>query len=532
MLNILMSFAQFEREMTGDRIRDKIRMQKSKGMWTGGNIPLGYDDIDKKLIVNDIGAKSIRFIFNTFANQGSIANTINILKQSDLRTKTHKIKNGKETGGINFNRGSLYKILKNKIYIGLIENRKTKDIYRGQHEPIIDETTFNKVQEILNQHTNDKIYDNKIVGINDHTKTKENRLLKTIHSPKINGKVPYLLKGLMRCSCCNSILTPTYSAKKNGIVYRYYKSNKLMKRAINNETNKECELTAIPAEQIENIVLNQIYGILRTPAMVNKIIDSLKQKQEQMKKDMSTIMANAEINQQFESPRLSQSLQTIQSVLDITEKDVINNLKNINVIWNELFPREQIGIVRTLLKEIIVSRTNVKMIFYELGFGQLICEAGCNISKKTNANIDFNLDPNFNQNNTFEINVPISLSYKSGRSFITDPDGRELIIKNSNYKKTAYRNYVDNAVQRELIQAEEWKKELNNKPHININAIAKRERKQNSYVCRILDLVFLAPDIKKLILEGNAPIGLSLKEISGVINKEWKEQRKLLRIES
>jgi hypothetical protein len=129
------------------------------------------------------------------------------------------------------------------------------------------------------------------------------------------------------------------------------------------------------------------------------------------------------------------------------------------------------------------------------------------------------------------INIPIDLSHKTGRSFITTPDGGAIVIENTNSKKITHNNYIDNAVLKELIQAEEWKEELNNNPNININTIAKREHKQNSYICRILDLVFLVPDIKKAILTNNAPVGLSLKEISKVINKSWEEQRKMLKVE-
>jgi DNA invertase Pin-like site-specific DNA recombinase len=239
MLNVLMSFAQFEREMTSDRIRDKIRMQKSRGMWTGGAIPFGYDNKDKKLIVNEEEAKNVRFIFNTFIDTQSIQETINVLKQNNVRTKTHKHRNEKETGGTDFDRGSLYRILKNKTYIGIIENKGTKDIYKGQHEPIIDETTFNKVQEIFKQNINEAMFsEKKSTIVNDHHTGNTLKLSKVIHSPKPNSKIPYLLRGIMKCSCCNSILTPTYTTKKNGVVYRYYKPNKLIKHTINAETRK------------------------------------------------------------------------------------------------------------------------------------------------------------------------------------------------------------------------------------------------------------------------------------------------------
>jgi DNA invertase Pin-like site-specific DNA recombinase len=583
MLNILLSFAQFEREMTGDRIRDKIRMQRSKGMWTGGTVPLGYDNIDKKLIINEEESKRINLIFDTFIKTESISETLKVLNNPDdplntlketIKTKFYESKSGNIFGNTNFNRGSLHKLLKNKIYIGLTENRNTNDLYEGQHEAIIDKETYNKVQEIFEKHLNDKIYDNKIINTNNHAKNNINGSIngslnnhaknyisnssnnnsnnslketKTIHTPKLDSKVPYLLKGLMRCECCNSILTPTYTTKKNGVVYRYYKPSKLMKHVkINNaddngnsnygnsnsnygngngnygngnsnysngnsncgnsnySNNRECQLTSIPAEQIENIVLNQIYRIIRTPTMIQKIIDDVMEKQKQINKE-----------------------QTDDNVINLSEQDIINHLKNIESVWDELFPREQMEIVNILIKGIIVSRTNIKIIFNNNGFIQLLREAS-------------GINPMFNNvSNSSDIiseltivNIPIDLTHKTGRSFIATPDGGAIVIENTNSKRIAHSNYVDNAVLKELIQAEEWKEELNNNPNININTIAKRECKQNSYICRILDLVFLAPDIKKAILTNNAPVGLSLKEISKIINKSWDEQRRLLKVES
>jgi hypothetical protein len=375
------------------------------------------------------------------------------------------------------------------------------------------------------------MYDDKIINTNNHTQNSAGNNLnnnylnnnsketKTIHTPKLNSKVPYLLRGLMRCSCCNSILTPTYTTKKNGIVYRYYKPSKLMKHTINNKTNKGCELVSIPAEQIENIVLNQIYGIIRTPAMIQKIIDDVLEKQKQINKE--------QLNKKQTNEEEINEEQTSNNVINLSEQDIINHLKNIETVWDELFPREQMEIVNLLIKEIIVSRTNIKIVFNNDGFVQLVQEA---------SGIDLTSDSISNSSDilsdTTIVNISIDLTHKTGRSFITTPDGGSIVIENANVKRIAHGNYVDNAVLKELIQAEEWKEELNNNPNMNINTIAKREHKQNSYICRILDLVFLAPDIKKLILDGNAPVGLSLKEISNVIGKEWGEQREKLRIKS
>lgn len=480
MLNILLSFAQFEREMTGDRIRDKIRMQKSKGMWTGGTPPLGYDIIEKKLIINEAEAEQVRLIFNTFIETESVGETLNTLKRAEIKTKTYTSKTERVQGGNEFNRGTLYKMLKNKLYIGLIENKNTNQIYDGLHEKIIPEADFNRVQDLFNKNLNKKIYDKKT----DKTG------LKTIYAPKKDTNIPYLLKGIMKCECCNSVLTPTFTTKKSGLVYRYYKANKAIKHSINIETGKECQLPSIKAEDIEKIILNQIYGIIRTPTIVSKIIDRVNLKNKQ---------------------------------INITEQDIINHLKNIEAVWDELFPIQQVEIIQMLIKEIIVSRTNIKIVFNNCGFLKLVAEAtGQEITKEINAaenNSDFKV----------EVNIPVDFKYKAGRSFITTPSGKEVIIKNTRARKTTSTNYNDNALLHALVKAEDWKRELIQAGNFNgdkqIETIAKREGKNNSYICRILSLTYLAPSIKKAILTGNVPLGLSLKDIYPNTDLLWADQK-------
>ena len=268
--DIMLNFAQLEREMTSDRIKEKIRQQQSMGMWTGGTVPIGYDVVDKKLLINNSESKIVKTIFNTFIETKSIDETINILNDLGYKTKVYRSKNDNNViirGGVNFNRGSLYHILNNKLYIGKIENKVINKVFDGIHEAIIDEETFNKVQEIFKTNLNIKKYNRAITNSNSC-----NASINTIKNyyPKKDSKMPYLLRGLMKCSCCNSILTPVFTTKKkSGLVYRYYRSNKAIKRSAC------CGVGNIPADNIENIILNQIYSILRSPTIVSGIIDKL-----------------------------------------------------------------------------------------------------------------------------------------------------------------------------------------------------------------------------------------------------------------
>ncbi len=146
-LNVLLSFAQFEREVTGERIRDKIAASKAKGMWMGGYAPLGYDAVDRRLIVNGNEAATVRHIFCRYLELGSVYALHGELAQDSIVTKRRTARSGKVTGGIPFGRGNLAQLLGNRIYIGEIVHRGT--VHPGLHDPIIERATFDKAQELL-----------------------------------------------------------------------------------------------------------------------------------------------------------------------------------------------------------------------------------------------------------------------------------------------------------------------------------------------------------------------------------------------
>ncbi|UYV35753.1 recombinase family protein [Rhodobacteraceae bacterium D3-12] len=138
-LNVLLSFAQFEREVTAERIRDKIAASKKKGLWMGGVPPLGYDphpDTEtRSLVVNAKEAETVRMIFGLYDDLGCLNAVMRRANETDLRSKLHRFKSGRVQGGKPFSRGQIYALLRNPIYIGKIRH-KTK-IWDGQHEPII-----------------------------------------------------------------------------------------------------------------------------------------------------------------------------------------------------------------------------------------------------------------------------------------------------------------------------------------------------------------------------------------------------------
>ena len=154
-LNVLLSFAQFEREVTAERIRDKVAASKRKGIWMGGAVPMGYDVKDKALIMNRREANAIRTIFSEYLAVGSVRGLSDRLDALSIVSKRRTDRYGRTTGGTSFSRGALYNILRNPIYIG--KTRHKNELYEGLHEAIIDSVIWQKVQDQLANHGGKKM---------------------------------------------------------------------------------------------------------------------------------------------------------------------------------------------------------------------------------------------------------------------------------------------------------------------------------------------------------------------------------------
>jgi site-specific DNA recombinase len=149
-LNVLLSFAQFEREVTGERIRDKIAASKRKGMWMGGLVPLGYEVRDRQLVIDPSEAATVRDIFQRYIELGSVRLLKGELDQRAIRSKLRVAANGVQSGGQLFSRGALYTLLGNPIYFGEVRHKGAR--HPGQHEPIVERTVWEKTDELLHAH--------------------------------------------------------------------------------------------------------------------------------------------------------------------------------------------------------------------------------------------------------------------------------------------------------------------------------------------------------------------------------------------
>jgi site-specific DNA recombinase len=245
-LNVLLSFAQFEREVTGERIRDKIAASKKKGMWMGGTVPLGYDVRERRLVVNPTEADTVRHIYERYLELGCVRQLSRELDQGGIVSKVRVSKKGIKSGGCRFSRGALYELLANPIYVGEIRHKQER--HPGQHEPILARELWERVQQRLRE--------NAARGAKPSTKS--------IASP-LAGKIfdadgePLYVQG----------------AAKAGRRYRYYVSRSL----VNGSTNDHGKGWRLSAPEIERVaaiaarqILNDRAGLLE--ALESADIDS------------------------------------------------------------------------------------------------------------------------------------------------------------------------------------------------------------------------------------------------------------------
>jgi DNA invertase Pin-like site-specific DNA recombinase len=291
MLNILLSFAQYERELTGERIRDKIAASKKLGYWMGGYSPLGYVAKDRALKINESEAKTVRYIFSKFLELKSITATLNNLKQTGIGTRA----------GNSYSKKTLRQFLGNPIYKGFVSHKGTQ--YKGLHEAITDEETFEEIQEIFIKSSEEKPY----------------------------GKSNVLLKDIIRCGCCDCVMTPTHCNKRDR-KYRYYTCSNHLRKKSCHSGNKN-----VPAGEVEEFVAKAVRKLLTNPAITALMIHRL--------------AADG-------------------IALDVAQQA----LKNIDKVWETLHFQEQRKITKLLIDTVAVDNSGIKILLNHEGSHKLIKE--------------------------------------------------------------------------------------------------------------------------------------------------------------
>jgi site-specific DNA recombinase len=314
-LNIVMSFAEFERETISERTRDKMRAARRKGKWIGGFPVLGYDVAPKggALVVNPAEAERVRETFWLYLQLGSLIPVVEELDQRGWRMKAWTTRKGRVRGGAAFSKTTLYSLLTNVIYLGKFSFEGK--LLEGEHQRIVDDDTFQQVQEHL--------------GRNGR---KGGRQVRNKHGA--------LLKGLVACGSCGGVMIHTYSQKKT-VRYRYYVCARAHQRGWN-----KCETRSVSAPELEGAVINSLRNFAQDPAMLSEVLR-----------------------------RLAEDRVPGMPVADPGE--VADALKKFDPLWDQLTTWEQETFIRTLLAQVRYDgRTGeVTVGFHSEGIKQL-CSSG------------------------------------------------------------------------------------------------------------------------------------------------------------
>lgn len=225
-LNILMSFAEFEREMIAERTRDKIAGARRKGKWTGGMVPLGYRVVDKHLVIHELEAVVVREIFSMYLAERSVLTVTRLLNERHRATKRHRTTRGVVREARPWTKNDVQRTLKNPIYAGYMPYEGV--LHEGEHAALIDRSTFAEATALLAAATRSK-------------------------APRVRNTT-YLLRGLLRCGCCGGGFTPA-SSYGGRTEYRYYRCITRDKQG-----TSACPARPLAAEAIEELVIEQIRG--------------------------------------------------------------------------------------------------------------------------------------------------------------------------------------------------------------------------------------------------------------------------------
>jgi site-specific DNA recombinase len=297
-LNVLLSFAQFEREVTGERIRDKIAASKKKGMWMSGVVPLGYDLRDRHLVLNPAEAEQVKEIYRIYLRLGCVTKLQAYLEQAGVRSKKRLSRTGRVSGGACYSRGALYLILHNRIYLGEITHKGAS--YPGQHPAIIDLKLWDGVQA---------------------------QFQSNLQAPRKRPRATEqsLLMGLLYDEKGHRF-TPSHATKK-GRRYRYYVSQAVIK----NPGNRHHGPVRIPAPEIEELVLAQLSSLLRSP---QRLLDIL----------VGSDACQAEVQAVAEASRhwCTASPDKIQELLQTTVKRVLVHNDKIEIEINRSALRQTV----------------------------------------------------------------------------------------------------------------------------------------------------------------------------------------------
>jgi len=377
-LNILLSFAQFEREIIGERIRDKVAAQKRKGKWAGGVPVLGYD-VDRngpspRLVINAREAAQVREIFTLYLEKGSLQPVTSELAQRGWVNKRRVTKKGQQLGGRPFDKATLHVLLTNPILTGKIVHKG--EVYNGEHEAIIEQEVFDQVQSLLSQ--------------NGRT-----------GGAQVRNKYGALLRGLLKCKGCGHAMTHTFSSARKGRLYRYYRCVRAIKSGA-----QVCGSGSLPAAEIERVVVDEVRALATDKALLAEVLAEaqasvagerstlaterddltaeLRSQHQELRRlvkdgrtDRETTARIADLNDRIRSG--DQRLRELDARIIELERESITRVEaeaafaDFDGLWNNLSPREQARLLNLLVAavEYDASAGSVAVTFRPTSIGSL-----------------------------------------------------------------------------------------------------------------------------------------------------------------
>jgi site-specific DNA recombinase len=368
--------------MIAERTRDKMAAARKKGKWIGGRVPLGYRLDSGKLVVDEGEAELVRALFRAYQEEKSLVATADVLNARGWRTKKCITRTGKRTGGLRWDKGSVHRQLTNQVYVGKVDFQG--QIYEGEHEAILDEATFARVQQLLKS-----------------------------QAPEANGerrcRLDFLLRGLLRCRVCGSAMSPRWSTKR-GREYRYYVCTRVASSG-----RQACSVRSVPAGAIEEFVVKQIRAIVERPEMLACVAELLQRQHSQRAPVIEQELAQLtgehrrcreegrRVLQAIGEGNARQSSMAAERLSDLDEQahqferrmaelhdelavieretvspyDVQRAIALFEPIWDMLFPRERSRILHLLLESAIYDgiKGELELQFYPLGISRLAAEA-------------------------------------------------------------------------------------------------------------------------------------------------------------
>jgi site-specific DNA recombinase len=390
-LNVLLSFAQFEREIIAERTRDKIAATRRKGKWASGNPLLGFgvDPRGSKLLVNTAEAEIVRAIFALYLEHEALLPVVRELEQRGWVHKRWQTRKGHVRDGLAFTKTSLHRLLRNVAYTGKV--RYKDEVHDGEHPALVDPVVFQRVQGLLRRNGN------------------------TGGAP-IRNQFGALLKGLIRCVPCGSAMTPTHTTRKGGKRYRYYVCSHAQKRGWDT-----CPSKAIPAAQIEAFVVEQVRCIGADRALLEEVLAQaraqeaaqaaeLEAQQRRLEKDLAhwhsevrtlsgqlrpgddngpLIARLADLQERISQVEergrqvLAQIKGLHQQLLD--EEQAALALSVFDLVWQALTPKEQAQVVQLLVERVDYdgAKGTVAITFHPTGIRTLADELARQQKEKT-----------------------------------------------------------------------------------------------------------------------------------------------------